>query len=594
MPFGSDGQSKLTPKTTHKKAVRSLQDRLGIFGKSKSTTKIPAIINRSYSFAEYVNLDSTLRRGKQTADTLDTLTSLGSGITDVTAKSFVVAGDPRASSFTNDAVSSAWLIPNALPGVIAQLLYLLRIRRSAAAGKQNRELKTAYAIIYGTLLPIGITAAVIVGMLGFPVALVVAPILSIVATSIALGRIIQKWKRAFDGSNPETLLKQKIQKVKLAKSAGNTAREIQFTKQSMVLDYFLREFRVNDLPVDKNNLNFERALQDYKMDKKAEKTFNDKLLDKLINRYFQNDYTIFMDWLNQQRKLPAPNRDKSYELYHRLAREKAMDQIISQEDKLRWRTRFLIALGIMFLAAIVLAVGAIVPFALPALALTFKLVGAIGGSVVFAGAASAGVMAGILNYRQYKSWVEENKKNPALISQMRTAMGLQVSGMALFIASAALVGLSFIPFINLIVIAAVGAAIIAAGLTLLSVGIYKAYQARKAAAELSAVQEKENETNPDQEIIHIHTKGFKPIPSHLPAHTAKKEQEAAPFADEEAIATNEAISKLDPLNQSIPTPRELPRMGQVLFREIKIEKSTEVTQESREETHETITPTKKK
>lgn len=573
MPFGSDEYTKLTPKTTRKKRVKNLRDRLGFFDKTEH--KIPAIIPRHYSFTELINLDSTLRRGKQTADTIDTLTSLGSGVTDVTAKILVATNHPSAGSFSNDAVSSAWLIPNALPGIIAQLLYLLRIRGSSAKGKQNRNLKTAYAIIYGTLLPLGITTAVIVGMLGFPIALVVAPILSIIATSIALGRLIQKWKRAFDGSDPETLLKQKIQKTKLADKAHNLGREIQFLKQSMVLDYFLKAFRVDGQPADKENSKFVETLNCYKELKKNGESFKENLLDKLINRYFENDYNLFIKWLNLQRDLEPEERDKSFTLYNRLVQEKAMDQIIAQEEKLRWRTRFLITLGIMFLAAIVLAVGAIVPFALPALALTFKVVGAVGGGVVFGTAATAGVMAGILNYRQYKAWVEENKNNPELIKDMRAAMALQITGTALFIASAALVGLSFIPFINLVVIAAVGAAVIAAGLTLLGIGIYKAYQARKAASELNAAKEKEREEQPDQQLIHLHTKGYKPIPTNKPAYTLEEESKKAEakaatttdaFADEAAVAMSEAIDEIDhPL-------RVAPRMGQVLFRAPKKQK----------------------
>ncbi|GEM_PF-6561138 len=426
---------------------------------------------------------------------IDRVGNIGPHSTGVVDSVAGAAHIPRADADRTSA--NIWFIGDPLLTFVSVALYGAYIAQ--AKGKQNRIGKLLYAFLGLTTLTLAATALGVLAALGFTFALIASPFVAIALATTSFARTVQKWWRAKNGIQPQDLLAQKEEKRALAEKANAQDRVKRFMIEAETLHYFLmRHQQEHHTKATREDPAFQQKLKSYLKISEEERKKQLSTLKNFVKSDFEEDYPRFYRWLAEQREInDAASRDPRFKQADKLVQGQALALTAKQQEKYAWRTRLLIILGILTIAAIMASLMAALPFFTPvALVATFKLIGAVAGATVIATSAAAGGIASYINYKQYKSFAAEHKNNPQLVADLKLGMSLQIAGTALFIVSSILFATAFLPFVNLAVLAIVGSAVLAAGIGVLIGGTAQTYKTRRRAATEQAQTAEETDFRP--------------------------------------------------------------------------------------------------
>ena len=448
-----------------------------------------------------------LRNNASTSGWLDTFNTSFSAATQMLSKT-AGATDSNAS-LTNNVNNFATQIGlvGAWGFFFNNLFYFLRIALTGK-GKQNRAGKIAYSILgicaplivgnsFGVLIStVGFTA--VLASAGFTMALLALPWIYVVLNLAIILRNSVRLYRTHQGLDPSELLKQKIDKLRFAKDDNVEVRKVRFDIEKSVLELFLQdEFKTLD-GITKEEIEKNAFFKKYK-DKPLQ---DDEDFLKTIRQKLQGKpYT--------PEAFQALLKDAD-DAFKDFVKRYAVSLFKAQQDKYEGRKKSFILSTLLcsiFIAMCVFSflvtLAAVAPAAFPALvaaAAAFKLTGAgLGLGVFFCMSAFSflSIKGTISTYQAWQKKFEAHQHDEdwkALKQAESASMGLRISGTALFLASSLLIATAVLPFVNLMILGIIGAALAGAGIALFVAGAATLHHAREKERAIFAKEDEEDAT----------------------------------------------------------------------------------------------------
>lgn len=456
-----------------------------------------------------------LRRNNWVSGLFDTLATVISTLMGMSTKTFSAsAPNSDLTNGANTAAANLGLV-GSWGFFFSNFFYGLRILFTGI-GKQNRLGKIAFGLLNICGLLIAGNSLFVLGMMGFTMAaglsiafLALPWVYVLMNMGIILRNSIRFW-RTSKGLDPEGLLEQKEEKLRLARESDpfmrldyikeiRAARIARFTLEVALLKYFLMQ-AFGKTSVKKEELEQNRHFQKYKNN-----TLSEKELYKIINKDFGGNYNTFIAEV-----------DKGNEKYTEIANRYGAGLIVAQQQKYDTRKIFFVLgliLSITFIAISVLGfivtggTAAAPLFAVSAAAIAgLKIAGAGLGLSVLACLGGFSFFSIKFAYGEYTKYRDEAAKHPKgdphhdewqqLLKDQKTSMGLRIGGMAIFLVSSLLVASSFLPFVNVAILGIVGMSLVVAGMAMFIAGAVKLYHARQAEKRLNALDDASEDQGP--------------------------------------------------------------------------------------------------